>query len=94
MRFSGTLENRSYRRGLIYLKVYQLSKSLKLFVLVILFFFINILMKNTLPPEYVLDLRFHYTATKVYQGLGLMGQELRDSYMKCLIVFDMIYMII
>ena len=76
------------------LRVKKLTRSLIIFVLVILFFLINILMKNTVPPEYVLDLQFHYTAVEAYLRLELMGQELRDSYMKCLLIFDMLYMVI
>jgi hypothetical protein len=63
-------------------------------VLVVLFLTFNSLMKNTIPPEVVLDLKFGYSAKAAYLTLADMGVEMRQAYIKCLLIFDIPYMVI
>lgn len=63
-------------------------------VLVALFLTFNSLMKNTIPPESVLDLKFAYSARTAYSMLSEMGEEMRRAYVKCLLFLDIPYMVI
>jgi hypothetical protein len=62
--------------------------------LVVLFLVFNSLMKNTIPPEVVLDLKFGYSAQTAYSTLSEMGKEMRQAYLKCLLFYDIPYMVI
>ncbi len=63
-------------------------------VLVVLFLTFNSLLKNTIPPNVVLDLKFGYSAKAAYMTLSEMGPEMRQAYLKCLLIFDILYMVI
>ena len=65
-----------------------------IFVLVALFLTFNFLIKNTIPSEVVLDLKFGYSAKAAYLTLSDMGAEMRKAYIKCLLIFDIPYMVI
>lgn len=63
-------------------------------VLVVLFLVLNSLMKNTISTDLVLDLKFGYSAREAYSILESMGPEVRQAYLKCLLIFDLPYMVI
>lgn len=63
-------------------------------VLVVLFLTFNSLMKNTIPPEVVLDLKFGYSAKAAYLTISDMSAEMRQAYIRCLLLFDIPYMVI
>ncbi|WP_139316599.1 hypothetical protein [Algoriphagus marinus] len=63
-------------------------------LLVCLFIFFNMMLKQTMPPSLVLDLKFAYSASEAYQALDIMGEEMRKDYIKCLLIFDIPYMLI
>jgi len=63
-------------------------------ILIFLFVFFNVMLKQTISAELVLDLKFGYTASDAYQVLQEMGQEQREAYLRCLLLFDIPYMVI
>jgi hypothetical protein len=65
-----------------------------IFVLVALFFTFNLLAKNTIPSEAVLDLKFGYSAKATYLTLSDIGAEMRQAYIKCLLIFNIPYLLI
>lgn len=78
--------------------MFKISKLIlrgrSIIVLVVLFLLFNSLLKNTIPPEAVLDLKFGYSAKAAYLTLFEMGPEMRKAYVKCLLIFDIPYMVI
>lgn len=65
-----------------------------IFLLVCLLIFFNTMLKQTMPPNLVLDLKFAYSAPEAYQILRNMGEEMRNDYLKCLLIYDIPYMLI
>lgn len=63
-------------------------------VLFVLFITFNSLLKSMIPSEVVLDLKFGYSAKAAYLALSEMGPEMRQAYLKCLLIFDIPYMVI
>ena len=66
----------------------------RIVLLVILLIVSNFLLRQSMPSGLVLDLKFAYSSAEAYESLENMGEELRKDYLKCLLIFDIPYMLI
>lgn len=72
----------------------DLERRRNLFVLFILFVWINYLLSSYLPKEYALDLKFAYSAEEAYQSLNHLSPKEIDLYRFGVWSLDMPYLLI
>ena len=72
----------------------DLERRRNLFILFILFIWINYLLSSFLPKDYALDLKFAYTAEEAYQALSHLSPKEIELYRFGVWSLDMPYLLI